>query len=36
MYLCEVLCSLRENSLNINLLKSVFGREELKFLGHQV
>ena len=35
-YLSEVLCVLRENSLTINPLKSVFSQEEVKFLGHQV
>ena len=35
-HLHEVLCRLRENGLTINPKKSVFGQEEVKFLGHQV
>ena len=35
-HLHEVLCRLHENSLTINPLKSVFGQEEVKFLGHRV
>ena len=35
-HLREVLRHLRENCLTINPQKSVFGQEEVKFLGHRV
>ena len=35
-HLHEVLRRLRENGLTINQQKSVFGQEEVKFLGHRV
>ena len=35
-HLRKVLRRLRENDLTINPLKSVFGQEEVKFMGHQV